>query len=196
MGDKALALGRKLGGVKLTGSNADDMNLQSELRFQRLKKELADNTLSLEELQGDAEVEMAAIGILVTKRNELVQEIKTIACDMGCPGLECGVTVGPIDVVNPELVIGTTTDGGGWPWWAWFLLALGICCCLGICCGAAVPFLSKKKKKPVPVAAPVATTTVPMATAAVPMMRPVATTAVPMATTAVPMATATIARPF
>merc|ERR1711920_930080 len=37
----------------------------------------------------------------------------------------------------------------GWAWWAWFLLALGICYCLLAGCGplCALPLLGGKKKK-------------------------------------------------
>merc|ERR1712083_1254906 len=38
---------------------------------------------------------------------------------------------------------------GGWAWWAWFLLALGICYCCLACCAPllGIPLLGGKKKK-------------------------------------------------
>jgi len=117
---------------------------------------------------------------------------------------------------------GNSKESGGWPWWAWLLLVLGVCValpCLALCCAAALcyeavsfildPIFGGKKpqKKKRAVKKPVAAPAVPAAPAVTPvttsithpirMVAPVATTAVPMPayTYATPPVTTAFAAP-
>merc|ERR1712107_297600 len=91
-----------------------------------------------------------------------------------------------------------TTDGGGWPWWAWFLLALFSLCAFGSAIGCIVAthkMTQRKKVNAVPMASVRVPMQVPMATATVPVgARPPSTVQYarpPMATATVPIASAT-----
>jgi hypothetical protein len=80
-------------------------------------------------------------------------------------------------------------DGGGsWPWYAWFLLILGICCglpCLGLLCSAflcyeSIACLFGKAAKPAKKKRSTKKTAETAAPPAAPLATPVATTAIPM----------------
>jgi hypothetical protein len=103
------------------------------------------------------------------------------------------------------LTVTTTTEmPWGFPWFGWFLLCCGLCCCLSLCCGGplgVLPFLGGKKKptkKPAPAPQPTVVEEVITVEDEVPLTGgtgygtgvPMASMAVPMASAAVPMASA------
>merc|ERR1712014_23556 len=118
------------------------------------------------------------------------------------PALPQQVNVNDQVFVSGITVTTTTEMPWGWPWWAWFLLCCGLCCCLSLCCGSplgVLPMLGGKKKptkKPAPAPQPTVVEEVVTVEDEVPLTGgygtgvPMASMAVPMASAAVPMASA------
>jgi hypothetical protein len=104
-------------------------------------------------------------------------------------------------VLLSGLTVTTTTEmPWGFPWFGWFLVCCGLCCCLSLCCGGplgVLPFLGGKKKptkKPAPAPQPTVVEEVVTVEDEVPMMGGTGYgTGVPMASMAVPMASAPMA---
>merc|ERR1712187_500797 len=113
--------------------------------------------------------------------------------------LSGNVPVNTIVLLSGLTVTTTTEMPWGFPWWGWFLLCCGLCCCLSLCCGGplgVLPFLGGKKKptkKPAPAPQPTVVEEVVTVEDEVPMMGGTGYgTGVPMASMAVPMASAAV----